>query len=41
MKAFLLSLALCVVISVAAAFALGTIDMSASTMYQQPSSVRL
>lgn len=41
MKAFLLSLALCVVISVAAAFALGTIDMSSSTMYQQPSSVRL
>ncbi|MEZ5849663.1 MAG: hypothetical protein R3D68_03305 [Hyphomicrobiaceae bacterium] len=41
MKAFLASLALIAVISTAAAFVLGTIDMSAQNVYQQHSSVRL
>lgn len=41
MKAFLLSLALIVVISTVAAVALGTIDMTSRSVYQQHSAVRL
>ncbi len=41
MKAFLLGLVLIVAISTAAAFVLGTIDMSSESVYQQHSTVRL
>ena len=41
MKEFILGVGLMVVIAVAAAFALGTVDMSARSVYQQPANVRL
>jgi hypothetical protein len=41
MKAFLASLVLLVAIAAVAAIALQSVDMSSSTVYQQPSSVRL
>ncbi len=41
MKEFLLGVALMAVVSVAAAFALGTIDMSSRSVYQQHQNVRL
>jgi hypothetical protein len=41
MKEFVFGLVLVAVISVAAAFALGAVDMSARTVYQQPANVRL
>lgn len=41
MKAFLASLVLLVIVTAVAVVGLQSLDMSASTVYQQPSSVRL
>ena len=41
MKEFVLGLVLVAVISVLAAFALGTVDMSSRAVHQQPANVRL
>lgn len=41
MRAFLLSVAVAVIIGVAAALILSSTDMSAANVYQSPASVRL